>query len=258
MKLDQFYTKQEEAEKCFNLVRDRGSSATYWLEPSAGTGAFYKLFPETRIGFDLEPKFEGLIEGDFLTADLSDLFYRDVITVGNPPFGKNASLAVQFFNRCASVSRIVAMILPRTFRKPSVINRLDRNFHLVHDHTLPDHSFIADGEPYDVPCCFQIWVQQPVARAKIEQATQHADFAFVKRHEADFAVQRVGASAGRVKDISDQIADPSHYFIKAMHPNARAVMGRIDFSGVKYETAGNPSISKGELVALYESYRRNY
>jgi hypothetical protein len=252
MKLDQFYTKEEEAQRCYELVRPYTEPNTIWLEPSAGTGAFFKLFPSTRLGYDLEPKFDGIIEGDFLLADLSTLLDQDVITVGNPPFGKNANLAVQFFNRCAAVSRVVAMIVPRTFRKPSIINRLDSNFHLVHDETLPSFSFIADDMPYDVPCCFQIWTRSEVARSRMETPTRHPDFIFCKRHEGDFAVQRVGAAAGKVKDISDSFKDPSHYFIKDLVGGVRAVLEQIDYSSVKFETAGNPSVSKGELIALYD------
>jgi hypothetical protein len=251
MELDQYYTRPEQAEKCFELVSTKGTPETYWLEPSAGTGAFFKLFPAKRIGYDLQPKFEDVVEGDFLLTDLSLLVGQDVITVGNPPFGRNANLAVQFFNRCASISRIVAMILPRTFRKPSIQNRLDRSFRLVSDDTLPAFSFIADGEPYDVPCCFQIWERSDEVRARIDTPTTHPDFTFCKRHEGDFAVQRVGAAAGKVKTISDSFKDPSHYFIKDHVGNVREIMEGLDFSGVKYETAGNPSISKGELIDLY-------
>lgn len=221
------------------------------MEPSAGTGAFYALFPDNRIGYDLDPKYPRVGKADFLTVDLLPLVGQDVIAVGNPPFGKNASLAVKFFNRCATVSRVIGFIVPRTFRKASVINRLDPFYELVHDETLPPFSFIADGAPYDVPCCFQIWERKGF-REKIITPTRHNDFDFVKRHEGSFAVQRVGVKAGTVKDISPLIADASHYFIRPHHPDIRPLMEQIDYSSVKHETAGNPSISKGELISLYE------
>ena len=251
MELDQFYTSQECANNCYNLVKDIGTNQTIWLEPSAGTGAFYSLLPEPKLGYDLEPKCEGVIEANFFDLDLDLLIGQEVITVGNPPFGKNSSMAVQFFNKCASVSRVVAMIVPRTFRKPSVVNRLDPYFEKIEDITLPKDSFIADGKPYDVPCCFQIWERRDDKRPKIVTPVTHEDFVFCKRTEGDFAFQRVGGAAGKVKDISDSFKDPSHYFIKANKAGVREVMESLNFKGVKYETAGNPSISKGDLINLY-------
>jgi hypothetical protein len=252
MNLDQFYTSEELARSCFEKVKSYGNEGSIWLEPSAGTGAFYSLFSEKRVGYDLEPKYSEIETADFMLVDLNFLKTEDVITVGNPPFGKNSALAVKFFNRCAEVSRIIAMILPRTFRKPSIINRLDKSYHLVLDDTIPAFSFIADGQPYDVPCCFQIWARRDTLREKIDTPTTHEDFSFCKREQGDFAVQRVGVNAGRVKDISDKIADPSHYYIKDLVGGVRGIMEGLNFDGVKFETAGNPSVSKGDLINLYK------
>ena len=66
--LDQFYTKTEIAEKCYNLTIEHTNinDYNYILEPSAGTGSFYKLLPEKkRIGLDLEPKYKGVLEMDY-------------------------------------------------------------------------------------------------------------------------------------------------------------------------------------------------
>jgi hypothetical protein len=206
---------------------------------------------DRRLGFDLDPRHHGVIEGNFLEQSIPA---GDLVVVGNPPFGKNASLAVRFFNHCAG-ARIIAMIVPRTFRKPSVINRLDPAYHLVSDETLAPFSFVFEGQPYDVPCCFQIWERRDYQRLRITAPSQHDDFAFVKRGEGDFAVQRVGARAGAVKTISDKIADASHYFIRGGE-DVRKRFETLDYEGVKHDTAGNPSISKPEIVALYSSSSR--
>ena len=40
--------------------------ALFFIEPSAGTGAFYNLLPpQRRLGMDIEPKCEGVIAQDF-------------------------------------------------------------------------------------------------------------------------------------------------------------------------------------------------
>ncbi len=61
--LDQFYTKETIAKLCWGHLVDTISSIgknideLFFLEPSAGKGAFYKLMPEHKyIGMDIEPK----------------------------------------------------------------------------------------------------------------------------------------------------------------------------------------------------------
>lgn len=81
----------------------------------------------------------------------------------------------------------------------------------------------------------------------------HPDFSFVPRDQADFALQRVGARAGAIKTDMDHIAAASHHFIKAQGSAARLIerLRAIDFTPVKQRTAGNPSISKAELIEMY-------
>ena len=72
--LDQFYTKEAIAKLCWNHLIDTISFSIdknienlFFLEPSAGKGAFYNLMPEhRRIGMDLEPKCDGVKLQDFL------------------------------------------------------------------------------------------------------------------------------------------------------------------------------------------------
>lgn len=92
--------------------------------------------------------------GDFF--DFKDSL-KGVSVVSNPPFGFACALAVQFFNHCAELgAETIAFVIPKTFRKASVANKLDENYKLVVDKTSPKNSFILDGAFYDVPCCFQV------------------------------------------------------------------------------------------------------
>jgi len=68
--LGQFYTKEEIAKLCWEYLADTLSCINrnidednlLFLEPSAGTGSFFKLMPsQRRIGIDLEPKYEGVV-----------------------------------------------------------------------------------------------------------------------------------------------------------------------------------------------------
>lgn len=231
-----------------------GRDRSTFLEPSAGKGVFYDLMPaKRRLGLDLEPKHPGVIQGDFF-AFTGEHLKRPVVTVGNPPFGKNASLAVRFFNHAARFSHLIAFVVPMTFRKASVINRLDRHFELILDKDLPADAFEFEGENYAVPCCFQIWRRTESRRAVLGGSLRSEDFEFVTRERAHFAVRRVGALAGKVIADFAKYSAASHYFLGCrIEPEVVARrLSACDWSLEKANNAGNPSISKRELVAGYE------
>ena len=43
--------------------------------------------------------------------------YKNILIVGNPPYGKNCSTAINFFNHAVTISDFIAFIIPKTFRK---------------------------------------------------------------------------------------------------------------------------------------------
>jgi hypothetical protein len=66
--LDQFYTSEEVAKKCYNKICQMYNLDDFALvlEPSAGSGSFFKLFPiDKREGLDLDPKCDGVLKMDF-------------------------------------------------------------------------------------------------------------------------------------------------------------------------------------------------
>lgn len=253
-KLDQFYTNNDVAKDMFvktkSFVIESGIVFDKWLEPSAGSGAFYSLLPEdNRVGIDIEPKFEGVIESDFFDFDLGETTY---FTVGNPPFGKNSSLAVRFFNRCAKHSVGVAFIVPKTFKKDSVKNKLDMNFHLVYEEDVSQDAFNRDGEIVHVPCVFQIWLRTDELREK-SQKYETGDFSFVNKNDDDFDFyfQRVGVNAGRIKPKESNASDSSHIRVKVNKKGVPETLTLVDWDDIKHNTAGNPSISKNEMIKAY-------
>ena len=255
-KLDQFYTNPDYANSFLSIINEHVDMAKYdiQLEPSAGSGSFYNLLDSNkRIGIDLDPKTDCVVKLDFF--DWTWPINKCIITIGNPPFGKNATLAIKFFNQSAKFSDCICFILPRTFRKASVINRLNENFHLIFDEQVPNNGFIFEDKPYNVPCCAQIWIKKDTSRAKIptykiSQLSEY--FEIVKSEVSDFSVQRVGGKAGQIRTIDHKkFSELSNFFIKAHHSFVLDVFKEIDFESVKYNTAGNPSISPSELVELF-------
>jgi hypothetical protein len=255
--LDQFFTCPDVAIKCVSeLVKwtDRQSGDWLWVEPSAGGGAFLDAMPYPQIGLDISSARSDVMKVDFLHW-CPGKTNRRVAVVGNPPFGKNASLARAFVNHAAGFADVIAFIVPRTFEKDAFINKLDRRLHLVSQHGLDEGSFELDGEPYSVPTVFQIWERRKSLRPLTLQVTRHADFSFVPACDAHFAFQRVGARAGLASIEGLQKSPQSHYFLKA-RDNHRTLLERlsaIDWTPIKTRTAGNPSIGKGELIAAYSA-----
>lgn len=254
--LDQFYTNPTYAQSFLDKIKQNldTESVDILLEPSAGSGSFYNLLSEEkRIGLDIDPKQKNIVEQNFF--DWYPDITSKVITIGNPPFGKNSSLAVKFFNHAAKFSDAIAFILPKTFNKASIINRLDKNFHLIYNEDVPKNSFIFNNQPYDVPCCAQIWIKKSVDRPKIKILkidSMKNWFEIVDPIEADFSIQRVGSKAGIIRTENfKHYSKQSHYFIKQHDQRTLAIFQSIDFEKTKNNTAGNPSISPSELVELW-------
>jgi hypothetical protein len=184
---------------------------------------------------------------NFLTMRINS--DRPVACIGNPPFGKNAKLAISFFNHAASQSDVIAFILSRTFRKTATINRLDDRFHLAHEELVPANAFIFEGKTRSVPTVFQIWVRQESRRAQLQIIRTHPDFKFTSRAKADFAIQRVGKRAGRVHHELWR-SGQAHYFIEGDVEDVMKDLGPA-FTTVAQDTAGMPSLAKSEIVSMY-------
>lgn len=257
--LDQFYTDRQVAKQCWSLLNQSGvlTANDYLLEPSAGDGAFLELLPARwRVGLDIDPRHPEVLKQDFLTWPIPTP-EKDTrwVVVGNPPFGKNGSLAVAFFNRAASCAAVIAFIVPRSFRKLSVQRRLNVRFHLLEDRELADASFVLGGESYSVPCCFQVWVKRDHDRQVKPHLIAHPDFEFCQeREQAHFAIRRVGRSAGAVIRNFHSYSRTSHYFIRAKNCPSELIdrFESMDWTRTRRQSVGPGSVCKEELVARYE------
>jgi len=177
--LDQYYTKQSVAAKCVASLDLNPYDII--LEPSAGDGSFFNLLSlDKRVGLDLDPKLADIEKKDFF--DYEPISNKKYLVIGNPPFGKNSSLAKKFFNHSAKFADTIAFIVPRTFRKNATQNQLNLNFHLVEETILDPNSFRLDamGEiEYSVPCVFQVWKKKDTKREKVVLPLEHEDFVFL-------------------------------------------------------------------------------
>lgn len=265
--LDKFYTRPETVSHCLKILNSKVNLEEFelLLEPSAGNGAFLLQLPsEKRLGLDICPEHEEIIQADFLHFKFPD---ERIAVIGNPPFGRVSSLAIKFFNHSAKGAELIAFILPRTFRRVSVQNRLDLNFHLEYDEEIPVTPS-AFEPPMMAKCCFQIWIRKDRKREKIELPKEHPDWEFLplgKKDErgqptvpenAHFALRAYGGNCGEISTNLNSLRPKSWHWIRAKIPieSLKERFLKLDYSGSQ-NTARQNSIGRGELVSLYsESY----
>lgn len=302
---DQFFSKDETAAACVAVLKSELVSSLdafdMVLEPSCGEGAFVRAVTHPNLLYMDIDAADDFIRRDFLMSsgvpqryfhtskkrkagadagESSDLSKRSTcLTIGNPPFGKNSSKAIDFFNKAALFSDVIAFVLPKTFCKISVQDKLDREFFLVKEAPIADNAFTFKGESTTVPCVFQVWVHHAaVSRVKTPplipmgslrlispRVTQTADFTFVKVGDApDLIIRRVGVLAGKIYTTDlHRWTTTNHYFIRVTDRTRVSAVTQqlIDLDleklPAKYATAGMPSISISELCAAYnECYKK--
>lgn len=241
---EKFYTKPCIADRCVSVLdKYIDDKNLLIIEPSAGNGSFTLDYPRV-LRYDIEPEGEGIEKQDFLKLNINE----DCVIVGNPPFGRQSCLAKSFIRHSCKFATIVAFILPKSFKKITMQKVFPICFHMIHQEDLPNNSFFVNGEDYNVPCIFQIWVRKNTNRyVKIYPKT--SEFVeFVKKDEnPDYAIRRVGVYAGKIYNTIKDKSPQSHYFLK---------VNREDFlelyiKNVKFihdNTVGPKSVSKGELL----------
>ena len=253
---EQYYTPTDLAEallaEVLVLVPDLAKRTI--LEPAGGTGAFLKAAAKAGakkfLSFDIEPKHAGVKKANFLQANVSS---TNAVTISNPPFGRNNSLSIPFFNKAADHSEFICFIVPRSWRKWSVINRLDRRFHLVADHDIQIDYEDEAGQKLSVKnnlaTCFQIWQRKSELRPRYAVADQ----GLVEKTtpaEADVALTIFGFGCGKVLTDFERKPNTTKMFLKLHHPEALAALQSVDFNKFSKNTAYTQALSLPEINYL--------
>jgi predicted RNA methylase len=265
---DKYYTAPHIVKFCVDKFREviPNIPNSLIIEPSAGNGAFIPAIKEltsNHLFYDIKPDPvdngpQEIQEADFLKLDIKDIMQTqfptmtDITFMGNPPFGRQSSLAIKFIKRACEVANTVAFILPKSFKKDSLKQKVNPYFHLVLEEDIPEKAFLVNSEAYTVPCVFQVWHKRDYKR-EIPPKLIPSGFEFVKQNEApDLAFRRVGVYAGNFyKDYANK-SEQSHYFIKfdadkPLTSERFEQLEKIEFI-TRDNTVGARSISKQDLI----------
>jgi hypothetical protein len=264
--LDKFYTLPSYSKNCINKIVEKYDISNWDLivEPSAGNGSFLNQIPtNNKIGIDICPEHPDIIKQDFFEY-FPPINKTNILVVGNPPFGRVSSLAIKFFNHAAKWANVIAFIIPRTFRRISVQNKLNNNFHLVYDEELPNKP-CCFSPPMMVKCCFQIWEKKSTKRDFVDLPTKHTDWEFLPFGPiddngqptppvgADFAMRAYGGKIGEIKTTNlHDLRPKSWHWIKSNINKTEliSIFNKLDYSN-SLNTARQNSMGRGELVNLY-------
>jgi predicted RNA methylase len=254
---EQFYTPEALAQQLVTEVHPvvGGLTGRTILEPAGGTGAFIKAALSAGasevISFDIDPKFDGVSKGDFLAQKLE---LKDAIALSNPPFGRNNSLSIPFFNKAADHCEYIAFVVPRSWRKWSVLNRLDRRFHLVGDHDI-QVDYVDDqgqklGQQLRLNTCFQIWRRDSEKLRPLYRVRDMNLIEKTKPEDADIALDVFGFNCGKVRTEFARKPNSTQMFLKLLHPQALDALQSVDFSRFYRNTAYTEALSLQEINFL--------
>jgi hypothetical protein len=253
---EQFYTPRKLALELVETALPYlpPASQTTFLEPAAGNGSFVEALSEIGahkvIALDRYPAIATIQQADFLESEFAE---TNLVTITNPPFGRNNALSIPFFNHAAKFSQTICFLVPRSWRKWSVTNRLDLRFHLVHDSDVFVSYEDKAGDPIrqknGLRTCFQIWQRRDKPREKVLVP----DNRLVEKcspQEADIALRVFGYGCGTVLDSFDRKPNTTMMFLKVNSKTAAKALAGLDFSRFSERTAYTQALAFTEINYL--------
>ena len=257
---EQYYTPPQVAQDILKVVVDllEDFEQKVFLEPAGGTGTFINEalqsgFTEV-LSYDIEPHHPLVSKGNFLEKKIP---HYNCVTVSNPPFGRNNALSIPFFNKAAEYSDLIVFIVPRSWRKWTVQNKLDRRFTLVREDDLNIDYVDASGEPLSknkyLRTCVQYWKKSDVLRDLV-YVRDMGIIEKCKYQEADASLTLFGYGCGTVKTEFPKRPNTTQMFLKLKHPRALEALKAVDFSRFFLNTAYTEALSIHEINFLLNEY----
>jgi predicted RNA methylase len=259
--LEQYYTPDGVALALTRFFIDIvGADPTAeWIEPAAGAGAFVRaartLGVRTITALDIAPRGDGIAQADFLDEHVG-VTARACIT--NPPFGRNHSLSVPFFNKLARSCDVIGFIVPRSWRKWSVVNRLDPNFVKIADWDLTvsyvDQHGAALTTSTLLNTVFQVWARSDALRPKLPHPAPPRVLVRATPEAADVAITQFGRGCGSVRTIFDRRPNTTQLYLTAA-ADTIADLQQLDLSPFYTQVAYIEALSQVEIEYALHAHR---
>jgi hypothetical protein len=251
---EQYYTPPELARELTEVLIQQVGTDRSFLEPAGGNGSFINALQGLGVkdieSVDLYPKHPLVRQGNFLEFQPGG---REFVTISNPPFGRNNALSVPFFNHAATMSSHIAFLVPRSWRKWSVLNRLHQNFHLKFDLDVQINYQSETGEPIgssnELRSCFQIWERQAETRGLIRVRDQHL-VEKTNPEDADLAIRVFGFGCGSVLKSFPRTKNTTLMFLRVLNPKVMGVIEGLDYGRFINNTAYTQALALPELNYL--------
>ena len=253
---EQFYTPRKLAAELVETALPylpRASETTF-LEPAGGNGSFVEALSEAGahkvIALERYTAFRSIQQADFLRSEFAE---ANLVTITNPPFGRNNALSIPFFNHAAKFSQTICFLVPRSWRKWSVTNRLDLRFHLIHDSDVfvsyEDNAGNPIRQKNGLRTCFQIWQRRDTLREKVLVP----DNGLVEKcspQDADIALRVFGYGCGTVLESFDRKPNTTLMFLRLNSKAAAMAIAGLDFSRFSERTAYTQALAFTEVNYL--------
>lgn len=283
--LDRFFTREVIAAQCWRALSPvlakltGGEDDCFFVEPSAGGGAFYDLLPKgKRLAMDIAPLRRDIVCGDFLCADsLPPNVWqhprRLTIVIGNPPFGLRGKTALAFCHRAAQTADTIAFIVPVIFRKYFIHKQMPPGWRWIFAKPLPRDAFQTPaGKPFAVNTEFQIWTRLSGGddmhnrRLFAPPPIRHKDFVMwqynntpealkVFVEEFDFAVPCQGWQDYTRRETEAQKCEKHKQWMLFAPANKRArkrLYSQMDYAALASQnTTATPGFRKADIVCEY-------
>ena len=266
---EQYYTPVDLAEELvgatWEVLQDAAPQSNpaerTFIEPAGGTGAFVTALrargASRVISVDTDPQHPGVQQADFLQWLPGRV--SDAVTISNPPFGRNNKLSVRFFNHAAEFSETIAFVVPRSWRKWSVINRLDPRFQLVSDVDLAIRYVDVNGEALTeqnhLRTAFQIWRRGRAERPKFV-VEDRGWVSKTSRAEATHSLTTFGYGCGRVRLRAEFASTPksTDIYLRIEDSAVATALTQLDYQRFSNHTAYTQAISLQEINYLLNEY----
>ncbi|MDA9010562.1 hypothetical protein N9J17_01200 [Aquiluna sp.] len=253
---EQYYTPKDLAVFLVGVTLEHieNPKHAHFLEPAAGTGSFVEALRSHGIenisAIDKYPMHPDIAEADFLTWSPTG---KTLVTISNPPFGRNNALSVPFFNHAANFSSHIAFLVPRSWRKWSVQNRLNANFHLISDIDISvqyeNSAGIKIVDRNDLRTCFQVWEKRDQTRTKISVPNN----GFLEKstpEDADLAIRVFGYGCGNVMRSFPRKANTTLMFLRVLDKSVLNLLDGLDYERFSNNTAYTQALSFPEINYL--------